>query len=590
LDLAVYERVEVLRGPAGLFLGSPSESGGGGVVNLVRKRGQKEFAASGSISAGSWDNYNAVVDVTGPLNASGSLRGRAIVSDTDRRYFYDTTKTEKHLGYATLDWDITPATALSLAFASQHDDTKSPFYGLPAYANNIGSNSNKQIGLSRSTNLNTDWSRSQWNTEDWLLELTHRFDNDWRVTAKLNHREQDTHYHYGRPQTGLSAAGTLTYNRYAGAVTYDWNSFDLYVSGPFRLLGREHRAVLGYNQEQSHSTNKSGYNDVSGVSLGHPDRVQDFDNSYTFGSEDKLSQSGFYGQLRFRLTDPLTVIVGARVSDFLSRERAVEPSPRTDWEKAKEHGEVTPYGGLIFDVNKQVSLYASYSDLFIPQFGQKFGGGTLEPRIGRQYEIGTKGEFFGGRLLASLAFYNLRDKNRSIYDFDNSDEVDYFRNTGKVESKGWEIEVAGSPAPGWNIQTGYARQDTRPLKDQDQGSENKPFNLTDPRHTFKFWGTYRFKGGALNGLTAGLGANYSSKISYGFLGSAAGSAAAKAFEASGHTVANAFLSYRIDKNLTLAFNVDNLFDKTYYARVGSASSANFYGEPRSYTLTLRATY
>ena len=69
LDLAVYEQVELLRGSAGLFLGSSQQPGG--VVNLVRKRGQRDFAASGSLSAGSWSNYNAVADVGGPLNASG---------------------------------------------------------------------------------------------------------------------------------------------------------------------------------------------------------------------------------------------------------------------------------------------------------------------------------------------------------------------------------------------------------------------------------------------------------------------------------------------------------------------------------------
>ena len=248
LDLAVYEQVELLRGSAGLFLGSSQQPGG--VVNLVRKRGQRDFAASGSLSAGSWSNYNAVADVGGPLNASGSLRGRVIASATDRKYFYDTTHTKKYLGYATLDWDLTPATTLSLAFASQNDDTKAPFFGLPAWAGDAGANANKQIGLSRSTNLATDWSRSEWNTEDWLLELTHRFDNGWRVTAKLNHREQDTQHRFGRQSSGLSATGTLNYYRQAGDVTYERDGFDLYASGPFRLFGREHRVVLGYNRDQ----------------------------------------------------------------------------------------------------------------------------------------------------------------------------------------------------------------------------------------------------------------------------------------------------------------------------------------------------
>ncbi|MDR1646468.1 MAG: TonB-dependent receptor plug domain-containing protein, partial [Zoogloeaceae bacterium] len=159
LDLALYERVEVLRGPAGLFQGTGNL---GGTVNLVRKRGQKEFTASGSISAGSWNNYGVEADVGGPLNASGSLRGRLVVSGNDRGYFYDHTKTDKYLGYAALDWDITPATTLSVSFASQDTKTRAPSFGLTSWAS-------PRFGLldvSRSTNLTTKWSRIQWTTQD----------------------------------------------------------------------------------------------------------------------------------------------------------------------------------------------------------------------------------------------------------------------------------------------------------------------------------------------------------------------------------------------------------------------------------------
>lgn len=579
LDVAVYERIEVLRGSAGLFQGAGDL---GGVVNLVRKRGQKEFAASASVSAGSWDNYNVVADVGGPLNASGSARGRVVASGTDRRYFYDATKTKKFLGYAALDWDLTPATTLSLAFASQKDDTDVPFYGLPARVN--GTSTVGQLHSSRGFNPYTDWSKSEWDTQDVSAELSHRFDNDWRVTAKLNHREQDWDMLYGYPGTGAGrfSPDTIRYYRYARKSAYDLDGIDLYASGPFRLFGREHRAVLGYSKEWSSHKRTFYANPSPGsfdVPLGQQNAlVPDFAPEPTQAYEDKSRQSGFYGQLRFRVSDPLTVIAGARTSDYYSFAE--------QWnEKARHHGKVTPYGGVVFDLNRQVSLYASYTDIFAPQAGiPKFDGGIVEPRIGKQYEIGAKGEFFDGQLIASLAVFDRRDENRMYAD---ADHPGYYLAAGEVKSKGWEVEVSGSPAPGWNVQAGYAYQDTEYKKDQTATNEGQPLNFTDPKHTFKLWGTYRFGGGVLDGLTVGLGANHSSKISYG---GSYNLAAVKALEQSSYTVANAFLSYRIDKNLTLSFNVNNLFDKTYYARVGSVSASNYYGEPRNYLLTLRATY
>jgi outer membrane receptor for ferric coprogen and ferric-rhodotorulic acid len=573
LDLAIYEQVEVLRGPAGLYQGTGDF---GGTVNLVRKRGQKEFAASGSVSAGSWSNYNTVADVTGPLNADGSLRARAVVSITDRDYFYKSTHTRKYLGYGTLDWDITPATTLSLAFISQHDDTDVSYMGLPARS------TGELLKVSRKTHVYPDWNRYEWETQDLLAELTHRFDNGWNATAKLRHRDQDFYFKDGFPNVGVSPTGTIDYTRRVRDYRYAQDAFDFYLTGPFRLFGKEHRAVLGYNSEILRTTWKGANAPaVDGIPFGRPDLVPSFDLPYNLGGESESRQSGFYGQVRLRLADPLTAIVGARISDFRSRSRTVSPNPNpTAWDGPKKtNDEVTPYGGLIFDVNKQVSLYASYSDLFIPQTSyQKANGGFLDPRVGKQYEIGSKGEFFDGRLIASIAYFNIRDENRAYQDPDNPD---FYLNAGEVESKGWEVEVSGSPAPGWNLQAGYTHQVAKYLKDRN--NEGLPFSTWDPKHMLKLWGTYRFQGGTLNGLSVGLGANYNSETK-------AGNGTSNVRRQSGHTVVDAFLSYRIDKNLSLSLNVNNLFDKTYYTRLGGTNTYNTYGAPRNFALTLRATY
>jgi outer membrane receptor for ferric coprogen and ferric-rhodotorulic acid len=76
-DLAMFDRVEVLRGPSGLYQGAGEP---GGTINLVRKRALGTFGLSGELSAGSWDRYHSSVDVTGPLNGDGSLRGRFVTA------------------------------------------------------------------------------------------------------------------------------------------------------------------------------------------------------------------------------------------------------------------------------------------------------------------------------------------------------------------------------------------------------------------------------------------------------------------------------------------------------------------------------
>ncbi|MDR3158254.1 MAG: TonB-dependent siderophore receptor [Zoogloeaceae bacterium] len=595
LDMAIYERVEVLRGPAGLFQGaaaSNSDGNFGGVVNLVRKRGQKEFAAAATLSGGTWDNHNAALDLTGPLNADGSLRARAVVSSTDRQYFYDDAKSRKLLGYFNLDWDITPATAFSLAYSTQKNNLRGLYSGVPAAAG-----AGELLDLPRSTNLNPKWNTIDWDTRDITAELSHRFENGWSANAKYNRREQDYFYRMAAyVGAGIPpASGNVAYQRTLRDVEAAYDAYDIYLAGPFSLFGREHRAVVGYNYSKSSSfTTGANCNPLNvTVPFGRQDLVGECWRDYHLGNEAEYWQSGYYGQLRLRLAEPLTFIVGARSSDYRQRTRNPPPAATvnmnwTNNDNVKTDDEVTPYGGLLFDVSKQVSLYASYADIFIPQANTKFGGDPIGPRTGKQYEIGAKGEFLDGKLIASLARFDLRDKNRAYQDPDSGHPNSWLA-LGEVESKGWEVEVAGRPAPGWDIQAGYTRLDTRYKKDRlFAGVE---FSPKEPKHLFKLWGVRRFGGnGPLNGLSVGLGLTYVSETRASATNTVAANTAAAVRKQPAYTLADGFLSYRINKNASLAFNAYNLFDKSYYARLGSTGSLNIYGEPRSYKLTLRIDY
>lgn len=63
------------------------------------------------------------------------------------------------------------------------------------------------------------------------------------------------------------------------------------------------------------------------------------------------------------------------------------------------------------------------------------------------------------------------------------------------------------------------------------------------------------------------------------------------YKQSGYAVWNAMAEYRLDENWTVAYNLNNVFDKTYYSTVGaSTTTGNWYGDPRNHMLTLRGTF
>lgn len=127
LDMVLYDHVEVLRGPSGLLQGSANS---GGSINRVRKRALDQFSVGTTLNAGSWSNYRGVLDITGPLNAAGTLRGRAIFSAQDREFFYDRADSRTLLGSGLIDFDPVENLTLGVAYTVQDTDIV-PYSGFP---------------------------------------------------------------------------------------------------------------------------------------------------------------------------------------------------------------------------------------------------------------------------------------------------------------------------------------------------------------------------------------------------------------------------------------------------------------------------
>lgn len=369
-SMAMYDRVEVVRGATGLIsgMGNPSAT-----INLIRKRPTAEARASVTAEAGNWDRYGSGLDVSGPLTETGNVRGRVVADYKTEHAWVDRYKQQTQLLYGITEFDLTDDTLLTLGFSYLRTDVDAPARsGLPTRFTD-GSRSN----LSRSLNTAPAWSYNDHEQTSFFTSIEQKFDSGWSAKAEFTHSQNkfDEVFNYVNGSLNSDGSGTTQLPvRFSGTPRQD--NLDLYATGPFDLLGREHELIAGVtlSKYKENVPSHGGWNYAySGSPAGAIDNLFNWDGHsakpdfpLTGKSSVDESQYAAYLSTRLRMTDDLSVILGSRVIDW-KRETADSPyggvATRTD---ESETGVYIPYAGVVYDLTDNWSAYASYTKIFNP--------------------------------------------------------------------------------------------------------------------------------------------------------------------------------------------------------------------------------
>ena len=232
--------------------------------------------------------------------------------------------------------------------------------------------------------------------------------------------------------------------------------------------------------------------------------------------------------------------------------------------------QVTPFAGVTYDLNANTTLYASYSEIFIPQSEVDSAGGLLDPVTGEQFEIGVKATL-GYGLDVSAALFDLRETNRPV----SVIGTNYFVAEEEVRSRGLELTLAGEVMDNLHLAGGYTYTDTEYLNGTSAGQD---FSTYTPEHMFKLVGNYDVTQGAMAGWSFGGRLTVLSGFS------------SRGVEAPGYGIVDLMAAKDLGNDVMLRVGVDNVLDRDYYTRVGSSTVFNFRGEPRTFNLAVTKTF
>lgn len=572
-DMALYDHVEIVRGATGLMQGAGEP---GASINFIRKRPTDTFQNSAAFSLAYPKGARIESDVSGPLNASGSIRGRLVAVADERDGQLDRYKKKKYVLFAGVDADLGENTILSTGLTYQKTEGDGVTWGgLPPFYTDGG-----LIDWDKGSSLGTDWTYIDTERTEVFASLEHVFNNGWTGRLVFTHVKNDMDsqlaWIYGTPDRetgdGLQGYGTS----YDGG--YKQTNLNAVLNGDFHLFGRDHQFVVGAMATRGKGK-YYGYGSGATFSVN----IYDMDGNYpapvlsptaTYVSASESKQYGIYGTGHFNVTDAFSVLAGARINWWDGE----EGDGTTTTASYKFSGEITPYLGFTYDLNPTYTAYGSVTSIYKPQLVQDADRQYLDPTYGWNYELGVKGDLFGGNMYASAAAFWTDQKDVAQYvEYIEEEFRSVYRSIDGTTTRGLELEAAGAINDRWNVSAGYT---FRISKDKDDNE----LSTDQPRHTLKLATDYRLAGILDDKLTVGGAARWQSHtVSMPWNGESIN------VRQGSHTIYDLNMSYEINDKAELALNVNNVFDTKYYDTTGFYDTV-VYGAGRSAELTLRAKF
>ena len=582
-DSWLYERIEILKGPASVLYG---EGALAGAINLVPKTPKiGDTGMSALASYGSFDTIRLAGDVNIPLGDRAALRGVASYGRTDG--FVDDTASD--FLAASLGLKLQPMDRLTIDLAVDYsqDDYDTADYGTPlvprAVARDRSDAATGPGGLVidralRETNFNvadgvldsdTLWLRSRVRYE---LSDTLTFSND------LSRYHSDRRFINAEIYSYNGASGLL--DRSSGIITHD---IDYMVerpalSGDIQIAGLRDRFTIGGEFSKLEFSTRRYFGTTTSVSLVNPVRGVFPGGSGAalpaINSNAEVKVASVFGENALNLTSRWLLVGGARY-DWIDFSRHLAPATTIE----RDYGALSWRVGTVFDVLPRTQVFAQYSKAIVPVGNfvlLSLANSRFELTTGESVEAGVKSSFWDERVDVTLAAYHISQDD--IVTRDPANPTLSIQG-GKQSSRGVELSLAAALTSRLRVDANYTRLDARFDELIEAGGVSRE-GKTPPRipetiaNLFAF---YRFETLPLT-VSAGLrhaGDFYTDN--------------ANTIRARGYTTVDAAISYAFDfGDLTLRGR--NLAD-AFYVDYSDVSTSQFQvGAPRSVEISLMTRF
>ncbi len=564
-DAATIERIEVLKGPTSSLYGS-SEPGGS--INIVTRQAQFKPAQTYEMETGNRDRYRVAADVTGALGQA--VAGRLIaVADHDGST-RDFINSRRYLVAPSFTWILGADTIVQYAAEFQR-------FGTPLDRGVVAVNG-KPGAIPRSRFLGEPGDGDvRIDSQSHHLGVEHQFSENWMGRVSVAYRGGSL-AGYSTEASALGADNrTLTRQRRNRDYRSDDVSLQADVTGKFSTGPVGHELLLGvdayrFGNTQAQLRRNPSASAPYAIDIDNPVYGQTpptlLPNTDTYERQTNL---GLYAQDQLRLGERWRLLAGAR---FDAYDQSLDNRLRGTTTSQRQTA-VSPRIGVTYLASNNVSLFANASRSFRPNAGSDAAGHAFAPEHGRAVEAGLKFDSDDRRIGATLSAFEIRKRN--VLTADPAD-TSYSVAAGEARSRGLEFDASGQLGKHWRVSGSFALTDAEITRDSRLAAGTPLLNI--PRTSGSVLAVYED--------AAPVGQRYGVGGGVRYVGKRSGDAQ-NGFSLPAYTLADLLAYWQYSKNMRVTLNVNNLFDKTYYA--SSYSSVWIApGAGRTVRLGLRLSY
>ncbi len=558
-DIAGTQAVEILKGPASALYGRGEP---GGTVNILTKK--PRFAPRYAIEAGvaSHATRRLAADLTGPLSDSVAYRLNA--AHQGGGSFRDTVRTDRDYLSPSLLWLAGPETTVSYEMEASRQ--RSPFdRGIPVPA------TGPEVPVERFLGEPAD-GRIAVKSLGHQLFVQHGLGNGWSLQGGAAYRDSSLKGYSSEANDLLPDGRTLRRQR----RLRDWSATDrsarAELLGSVAAIGVKHALLFGVDGYRFDDTRLQLRRNPSAANAHAIDIYAPNYGAVAAPlavSVDTLEHQrahAVYAQDQIAIGERWKMLAGVRHDRY----RQSVANRRTASVNGQALAATSPRAGIVWQPSDAVSLYASVARGFRPNSGISIDNAAFPAERSISWELGAKAEARAG-LAGTLALYRI-DKENVLTT--NPVNTDFAIAAGEVASKGVELDVSGDVARGVRLSGAYAFTDARVTRgDNTIRTGSRMPNV--PRHGAN---VLLVAGNAVASIGGGVA----------YVGERRGEVAASSdFRLPGYTTARLLAAWTPSKRWRLALNVDNLFDRRYYA---SSYSRLWVAPGSTRTASLAATH